>query len=534
MMELRLPLEKIKRIWADARNLLKQQRISARDLSRLVGKMNATTQVIPPAPLFYRKDLANCLGQSSQDYEATLSLSSNNREDPELTWWGLPDGSLKWEITDQEPGGCDHRIRCIPERMGCSEPNKQPEDQRSMGSPGSQPAHKLLRTTGSNPGSEMLPKERQRPACPTEDRQHDCSVLHQPSGRDSFSRPNCPHQGTLDVVPGTGHPFDSSAHSWQAECNSRLGIQGPDGQIRLETESYDLPENIPPIWPNRGGPVYLQAVNTVPTLFQLAARSLCRGNRCLSPILVTPERICQPSMVSDREGPGPSEIPESPISLGGSSMENPALVPNPTGDANRLPKANTQRPTNPGSRPTPTPCGNSTTTGRMEYLRCRYSNQALSESTSSLMLKSWRSKTNKSYDALFGRWTSWCEERGSDPVSGPVTEVANFLASLFEAGYQYNSLNAYRSAISSIHDKVDGLDIGQHPTITKLLKGAYNERPPFPRYTSTWDVQKVLDYVTSLGVNGNLSLRQHTSQQIIDWDPISLGFLVYIDAVCRL
>ena len=29
-------------------------------------------------------------------------------------------------------------------------------------------------------------------------------------------------------------------------------------------------------------------------------------------------------------------------------------------------------------------------------------------------------------------------------------------------------------------------------------------------------------------------LRQHSSQQIIDWDPISLGFLVYIDAVCRL
>ena len=30
------------------------------------------------------------------------------------------------------------------------------------------------------------------------------------------------------------------------------------------------------------------------------------------------------------------------------------------------------------------------------------------------------------------------------------------------------------------------------------------------------------------------ALRQHSSQQIIDWDPISLGFLVYIGAVCRL
>ena len=30
------------------------------------------------------------------------------------------------------------------------------------------------------------------------------------------------------------------------------------------------------------------------------------------------------------------------------------------------------------------------------------------------------------------------------------------------------------------------------------------------------------------------ALRQYTSPQIISWDPISLGFLVYIDAVCRL
>ena len=29
-------------------------------------------------------------------------------------------------------------------------------------------------------------------------------------------------------------------------------------------------------------------------------------------------------------------------------------------------------------------------------------------------------------------------------------------------------------------------------------------------------------------------LKQYTCPQIISWDPISLGFLVYIDAVCRL
>ena len=73
---------------------------------------------------------------------------------------------------------------------------------------------------------------------------------------------------------------------------------------------------------------------------------------------------------------------------------------------------------------------------------------------------------------------SWCEKRHTDPVSGPVSEVANFLADLFEKGYQQHSINAYRSAIASAHDRVDGVSVGQHPTVTHLMAGVANLRPP--------------------------------------------------------
>ena len=53
-MELSLPPEKLKNIRAEAQNLLGAEPIPARALARLLGKMNATTEVIPPAPLFYR------------------------------------------------------------------------------------------------------------------------------------------------------------------------------------------------------------------------------------------------------------------------------------------------------------------------------------------------------------------------------------------------------------------------------------------------------------------------------------------------
>ena len=77
----------------------------------------------------------------------------------------------------------------------------------------------------------------------------------------------------------------------------------------------------------------------------------------------------------------------------------------------------------------------------------------------------------------------------------------------------YSSINSYRSAISSVHEKIDGHNIGQHPLVTRLIKGVFHVRPPLPRYTQTWNVQSVLDYLRSLGDNKTLSLK-HLSWKV--------------------
>ena len=71
----------------------------------------------------------------------------------------------------------------------------------------------------------------------------------------------------------------------------------------------------------------------------------------------------------------------------------------------------------------------------------------------------------------------------------------NFLVELFEKGYSYSSLNSYRSAISSTHEQIDGSAIRQHPLVTRVLKGAYNIRPPRPRYPATWRVADVIQFL---------------------------------------
>ena len=60
------------------------------------------------------------------------------------------------------------------------------------------------------------------------------------------------------------------------------------------------------------------------------------------------------------------------------------------------------------------------------------------------------------FQILFRKWVDWCNQQHSDPILGPISYVVSFLAHLFKEAYQYCSVNAYCSAISSVHEKADG------------------------------------------------------------------------------
>ena len=84
--------------------------------------------------------------------------------------------------------------------------------------------------------------------------------------------------------------------------------------------------------------------------------------------------------------------------------------------------------------------------------------------------------------------------------------VLNFLAYLFKEGLEYSTINSHRSAISAYHCHVDSIPVGQHPQICSLLTGVFNLKPPQPKYTFIWDVQKVLTDMNSLPENEHLSV----------------------------
>ena len=50
-----------------------------------------------------------------------------------------------------------------------------------------------------------------------------------------------------------------------------------------------------------------------------------------------------------------------------------------------------------------------------------------------------------------------------------------------------------------MHDRVEGVPIRQHPLVIHFLKVVYTLRTPQPRYSGTWNVDKVIMHLQSLG-----------------------------------
>ena len=51
--------------------------------------------------------------------------------------------------------------------------------------------------------------------------------------------------------------------------------------------------------------------------------------------------------------------------------------------------------------------------------------------------------------------------------------------------------------------------------VSRLMKEVFSDRPPLPKYTSTWKVETILNYLETLGDNDKLSLTQLTWKTVM-------------------
>ena len=423
-----------------------------------------------------------------------------------------PSHQAKWQSNSTVSSDDDNRVRCV--KLGLGGMLQQPCNRGTVVCLRDPPSHQCQGTTGSLPCSPDICQRQDRHPHSSENRQHHSCLFYQSKRGYTFQDFDGHHLTDVGLVHGEEDLHLSRASTWQTEYSSRSGIQSKAGQLGVEAQpiSFQATDDQAGSMPNR--PVRFKADDTAPRIFQLETRSQLGSDKCSGSELGRNKMLCLPSFRSDREVSGQSEQGKSTrTGVDCTSLANTTLVS--TNDINVDSAANTPpKWTNATAesqeRDTPAHPSGLTKSGRMGCVRSSLQSQGVSDGASKLILASWRPNTEAAYSANWGRWAGWCQQNGYNQLSAPIGAILDFLTHEFAEGKQYRTLNSYRSAISMTHPPIDGTVIGKHPLVVRLMRGIFNSRPPQPRYSCSWDVGRVLEFIRSLGDNEVLTLKDLT------------------------
>ena len=449
-------------------------------------------------------------GRCGQEVQYQLALDHRGQKGPQLVVCSRQKGPNA--VSSSTPGtDHDNRVGCLQHGVGSS--TRRAPDRWEMVLNRNLSPHKLPRTVSGFSSTSVLCQAQQGDYCANEAGQCHSGDIHQQVGGSSLPGTVPASTDDLGLVHTEGCLPGGRTPTREGQHNSGPRVAIIKGPLRLDAEPPGLPADTSADGSATDRPVCISINEATAEFLQLEARSASDCNRCVQSGLGADERVCQSSVVLD------STLPESDKSTKGKGSDDyppldiATLVSNNSGNARGLP----QNPTSKGgsSRTPSWPGIHNESRCTMARIRESFESRGVSSQASALLLASWRPKTQSNYDSLFLKWSCWCSQRDRNPIEGPVEDVANFLAGLFKEGYPYQSLNSYRSAISVLHSKVDGYSIGQHPLITRTLKGVFNERPPVAKYSAFWDVGVVLKYLRGLGRNDTLSLRLLTLKSVM-------------------
>ena len=414
-----------------------------------------------------------------------------------ITMVGKEPGVVQWSLscTADKPSCCSDG--CLKKGMGCC--NSRGVHWRSMVRKGTKYAHKCARTTSSEAGYSDIYKTKQNKVDTFSNRQHDCFELFTQDGRNQEQGFAGSKQRDMVLsVPTWDHNY-CRIYPKSLECDSRLGVTECQGLLRLETLSNSLSTNLPEVGETRHRSVCLQIESPSSEVCSMETRPLQLEDRCYATELGSSVSICIPTLFSHKQGLKQNTRGQSTFNVtNNTNMAHTSVVPRASSNVSgeTFIAATNEKTFNksPRRRASIDKKPNLAISG-VEGFRKGLAKKGLSDTASKLISNSRRDGSISNYDSSWRKWAGWCSGRKHDPFRCNVNEVLEYLASLFEQGYEYRTIGCHRAAISAYHEDVDGKPIGQHPDVCALVNGVFNNRPLQPRYSFIWDVQIILEFI---------------------------------------
>ena len=265
----------------------------------------------------------------------------------------------------------------------------------------------------------------------------------------------------------------------QENSRSRLPVPGPVSPHGVDPPPVGGEPSDSSSQATSGGPIRISTQCAPPDLLrQDSGPGSVEGGRVLDQV-DGPQSLCLPPDLAH-----PADPPEDSRGRSMGSTNSPVvaeedLVPRPgrpVRPVSRVPidAPDPPRPARTADLGDATPEAERAPPDCMAIVRVSGTQAGLSERAASLIASSRRGSTIGSYNSRLAGFYEWCEERGVDPRSAPVNQIADFLVALFDKGRSISTIRGYRSAIDAIHSGFpDGSCMSSSPTLGSLLRAFF-------------------------------------------------------------
>ena len=296
LMTVSLPVEKVEKIKQEARVMIQKRCVSLRELTRLLGRMSATSQAVLPAPLCYRQlqMLKNHVWSQTASFETEVALTDGAIQ--ELHWW--MQHLEKWNGKSVLPSEPDLVLETDASLLGwgarCEETptgGLWSQEERNQNF-----THKLSGVTGGSTTCQDICKESHWCSCPSEDGQYHGHIIHQQDGRYKVIHSVRDGWQPLELVPRKRYISLGRTPSGHLQCNGRCGISHPTILIGMGARHECSGSHLQPIGQVRGGSLCNKVEPQATPVCKLATRPLCDSNQCLSNELDKHKGLCFPPM----------------------------------------------------------------------------------------------------------------------------------------------------------------------------------------------------------------------------------------------
>jgi hypothetical protein len=123
-----------------------------------------------------------------------------------------------------------------------------------------------------------------------------------------------------------------------------------------------------------------------------------------------------------------------------------------------------------------------------DFRRCR-GIDSISDRSVHLVEAGWKRSSAERYERAWQSFKDFFHPSSIPFHQASLKDVMDYLAHLYNCKLSWSTIGIHRSAILMTLAPIDGVLVGEHPIVKRLMGRAFNERPPRWDAPTLWDPQ---------------------------------------------